>query len=248
MRTQSTTVTTSSMGPQPASCQGMRACPGMGPSPPQFDGDTGELDPAARKALIAVVKWEFISDSRYPAEWKALLANRVEITKRLNELFLELHVDTERKVAFKRQAPADGAGKFPTLLYDRAWSREETILLVFLRRQLRQALAAGDTRFFVERADMLAYVDMLRPATATHRSNDKAATLNAIGALHGSGLLRGRKESDTFEIDRAIEVILPLERLDAMLAWVSADGKPAAQGDDEPAGWGEAETEGGTLL
>lgn len=113
-----------------------------------WDGDRGDLDLPSRKALQALLKWPFISARRYPSEWKAFLEHRAEITGRLNDLLLEVHVDLEHAVAYKRQAPSDGAGKFTTLLYDKKWTREETILIVHRRArvQRRRRGAAGGHR------------------------------------------------------------------------------------------------------
>ena len=41
-----------------------------------------------------------------------------------------------------RQAQAEGGGRFPTLLHDTAWSREETLVLIHLRDRLQGQLEA----------------------------------------------------------------------------------------------------------
>lgn len=196
--------------------------------PRYFDGDTGTLDLPARKALQALLKWTFISARRYPAEWRAFVANRVDITSRLNDLLLEVVVDTERQVAFKRQAVADGPGKFTTLLYDSRWSREETVLLVHVRTLMRAAAASGQTRAFVDRDDMLEHLALMRPTTATNASADRNAGLRAIAALNTAGVLEGRKDDLRFEIDRVIEILLPLDRLEELLAWITKDAGESA--------------------
>jgi hypothetical protein len=187
-----------------------------------FDGDQGRLDAPARRALQALLKFTFISGRRHPGEWKAFMANRNEITSRLNDQFLEVRVDAERQVAYKRPADADGPSRFPTLLHDSRWSREETVLLVHLRGLIRTATAAGHTRTFVDRDDLLEHLALMRPASATNRAKDRAAGERAIGTLRSAGILEGRADGARFEVDPVIEVLLPLERLEELLRWITA--------------------------
>ena len=59
---------------------------------------------------------------------------------------LRVRTDRVREVAWKRQAVPETGGRFPTLLHDVAWSREETVVLVHLRDRYRVATAAGEDR------------------------------------------------------------------------------------------------------
>ena len=77
-------------------------------------------------------------------------------------------MDRDREVAWKRQATSETGSRFPTLLYDAAWSREETLVLVHLRDRLRAGLAGGDARVFIDREDIVDYVASFRPR-ARHR-------------------------------------------------------------------------------
>ncbi len=87
------------------------------------------------------------SGSSAPARTRATGAVLVEherlLRSRLNDLFLDLQVDREREVAWKRQASSETGGRFPTMLYDAAWSREETLVLVHLRDRLRAGSPAA---------------------------------------------------------------------------------------------------------
>ncbi|HEY3715720.1 MAG TPA: DUF4194 domain-containing protein [Jatrophihabitantaceae bacterium] len=96
-----------------------------------FEGDTGGLNIAQRKTLVALLKNRFITAAKSPAEWRTLIDSEQLLRSRFNDLFLDLYLDRVRGVAFKRQAVPEAGGKFPTLLHDTAWGREETILLIF---------------------------------------------------------------------------------------------------------------------
>ncbi len=185
--------------------------------PVVFAGDTGALELAARRALVTLLKHRFITASSHPRDWRALLTHRTAIRARLNDMFLDLHLDTEREVALKRQVTPEGGGRFPTLLHDLPWPREETALLVHLRSRARGEELAGQSRSFVERADLLDHLSSLRPPNATDHKGDTRRGERAIDALNRAGLLVGPADANRYEISPAINVILPVERLTELL-------------------------------
>jgi hypothetical protein len=188
-----------------------------------FEGDEGSLEVAQRRALVVLIKQRFMSNRTHPKEWAALIANPRPIRARLNDLFLELVLDAEREVAYKRQVSPEGGGRpFPTLLYDAPWGREETLALVYLRTRHRSEQAAGADRAFVDRADIEEFIAQHRPAHATDISGDARKARNAIDSIFKTGLLIGPSTGERFEISDAIEVLLPLEKLTELLAWIRA--------------------------
>jgi hypothetical protein len=183
--------------------------------------------------LVQLVRNPFISAQTHPREWRALIENPSPIRSRLNDMFMLLELDTQREVAFKRQATAEGGGRrFPTLFYDQAWQREETIVLVFLRMRFHTEHAAGDGRAFADRDDIHDYVAQFRPAHATDKAADRGRVERAIDKIYKTGLLLGRKTADRFEIARAIEVLMPLDTLTDLLAWLR--GETGADASSEP--------------
>lgn len=186
-----------------------------------FEGDDGGLELDQRRAFVALLKQRFISGRTHPKEWRALTRNPRLVRARLNDLFLQLHLDAEREVAYKRQVTPEGGGKpFPTLLHDVPWGREDTILLVFLRSRFRSEQAAGAGRVFVDRDDMLEFVEQHRPEHATDQAGDTRRALKAVEALYKAGLLIGSSTADRFEVSNAIEVLLPMEKLTELLTWL----------------------------
>src|SRR5690606_33974936 len=105
----------------------------VGASVSLFEGDEGGLEFSQRQALVTLLKQRFISARTHPRDWQVLVEHERVLRSRLNDLFLDLAVDRTREVAWKRQATPETGGRFPTLLHDSAWSREETIVLVHLR-------------------------------------------------------------------------------------------------------------------
>lgn len=186
-----------------------------------FEGDEGGLLFTQRRALVHLVKEPFVSAQTHPREWRALISNPRPIRSRLNDLFMTLELDSEREVAFTRQAAPEGGGRsFPTMFYDQAWPREETVVLLCLRVRFHTEQAAGNGRAFINRDDIHDYVARFRPAHATDKAADHTRVERAIDKVYKTGLLIGRKTADRFEIARAIEVVMPLPKLNDLLSWL----------------------------
>jgi hypothetical protein len=198
-----------------------------------FEGDEGGLELAQRRALVALLKHRFISARTHQREWNALVANPRLIRTRLNDLFLDLHLDPDREVAYKRQVAPEGGGRpFPTLLHDTPWGREDTVLLVYLRSHCHSERAKGAERVFVDKIDMLEHIAQNRPGSATDQSGDAKRATKAVETLYRAGLLIGPTDADRFEVSRAIEVLLPMPKLHELLAWLRTQTKPDGELSD----------------
>ena len=187
------------------------------PSVSLFEGDEGGLEFAQRRTLVALLKQRFISARTHAEEWKVLVEDERLLRSRLNDLFLDLQIDRSREVAWKRQASSETGGRFPTLLHDVPWSREETLVLVHLRDRLRAGQASGDSRVFVDREDIVDHVASFRPTHATDESGDEKRARNAVATIVKSGLLIGSVGDDRYEVSEAVEPLLPLELLQELL-------------------------------
>ncbi len=182
-----------------------------------FEGDEGSLTYEQRCALVFLIKHRYISAEQHPAEWRTLIEAQVQLRSRLNDVFLDLHIDLHAQIAFKRQAVPDGDGRFPTLLHDIAHTREETILLVFLRQRFRSERADGADAVLVDREELLDAVTRFRPPDANDRSGDARKVENAILSLQRSGILLKTADEQRLRIAPVIEVLLPLPRLHELL-------------------------------
>ena len=198
-----------------------------------WEGDEGGLEHAQRHALVTLLKQRFISARTHPRDWRVLVEHERVIRGRLNDLFLDLLVDRSREVAWKRQATSETGSRFPTLLYDAAWSREETLVLVHLRDRLRAGLAGGDARVYVDRDDVVDYIESFRPAHATDEAGDEKRARNAVTSIVKAGLLIATPAEDRFEISEAVEPLLPLELLQELLdALRQANGTAPSEVED----------------
>lgn len=203
-----------------------------------FEGDTGTLFPEQRRCLHALLKQRYISAERHPEHWAVLLSNQDVIKSRLNDLFLELHVDRNFQVAFKRQASSESGEPLPSLLRDISHTKEETIVMVFLRQRFFAQRQDGEEVVFVDRQSLLEDVADQRPEHATHRAMDQKRADNAIEALASAGVLLKSADPDRFRISPIIEVLLPIERLRALWTWLAAQNgaePPVLVGTDDDA-------------
>ena len=193
-----------------------------------FEGDDGGLTVQQRKALVMLLKHRYISAAAHPTEWRTLRESTRLIKSRLNDLFLDLHVDLHYEVAFKRQAVPEGGDRFPTLLHDVAYTREETILLVLLRQRLRSERANGQEIVSVDRDYLVENIAHFRPQHATDRAGDARRADGAVESLVKARVLLKTTDPDRFRIAPVIEVLLPVHRLAELLAWLREQNNSGA--------------------
>ena len=201
------------------------------PSFSLFEGDEGGLTVEQRRTLVLLLKHRYISAALQPAEWQTLLRSHSLLKSRLNDVFLDLHIDLHYEVAFKRQAVAEGGDRFPTLLHDVSYTREETILLVLLRQRFRSERANGQDIVIVDRDNLVENVGHFRPEHATDRWGDARKATAAVDSLAKARVLLKTSDPDRFRISAVIEVLLPVERLSELLEWLVAQN---ADPDPEP--------------
>jgi len=190
------------------------------PSFSLFEGDEGGLTALQRRTLVLLLKHRYISAALQPAEWQTLLHSQSLLKSRLNDVFLDLHIDLHYEVAFKRQAIAEGGDRFPTLLHDVSYTREETILLVLLRQRFRSERANGHDIVIVDRDNLIENVGHFRPEHATDRWGDARKATAAVDSLAKARVLLKTSDPDRFRISAVIEVLLPVERLSELLEWL----------------------------
>ncbi|HEY4269492.1 MAG TPA: DUF4194 domain-containing protein [Galbitalea sp.] len=192
-----------------------------------FDGDSGQLSLDVRKTFVSLLKKRYISSEHHPTDWRIVIDNQQLLESRFNDIFLQLVVDRDYEVAYKRQAVPDGGGTFPTVLHDTTYSREQTVLLVYLRSVFRSRRASGEESVFVDQSDLIEEIASYRPADTTNFVRDDKSVLTAIDALSKSDILLKTPEPDRYRISPIIEVLLPVGRVQELIQWLAArDGTP----------------------
>jgi hypothetical protein len=154
------------------------------------------------------------------------------IKSRLNELFFELHLDRDHQIAFKRQASTETGAPLPSLLRDVSHTKEETIVMVFLRQRFFAQRQEGEDVVFVDGQTLLDQVADQRPEHATHSAMDQKRALKAIDGLVTAGVLLKTADPDRFRISPIIEVLLPIEKLRALWTWLMTQNGTAPENGD----------------
>lgn len=183
-----------------------------------FEGDCGQLGLEVRRALVVVLKKRYVSSEQDPDLWRVLTENRSSLETRLNDMFLQLVVDRDYGVAYKRQAMPDSSGTFPTLLHNAAYTREQTVLMVHLRGVFRSSRSDGDEAVFVDAGDLVQEVANYRPERTTNLVDAERAAQRAVEALVRSDILLETPEPGRYRISPVIEVLLPVARLQELAA------------------------------
>ncbi|HWO09145.1 MAG TPA: DUF4194 domain-containing protein [Polyangiaceae bacterium] len=180
-----------------------------------FAGDTGELPMDTRRVLVHLLLGPALDAERQTKLWPVLLRDERVLRSRLHELFLELVIDHEQRVAFTRQV-VDEAADVPVLLRKAALTFVQSALLLYLRQQLTQADARGE-RAVVSYTDMreqLAVferdrnVDRAKFERQANGAVEKAAQLNLIRRLRG--------EDERYEVSPALKLLFPAEQVQAL--------------------------------
>lgn len=205
------------------------------PSLALFSGDDGTLSLEQRRALVCLLRNKFVSAAGNPAEWRVIREHSQLIKSRLNDMFLELHLDLPHEVAFKRKVVSDASNDFPTLLKDTSYTREETILLMFLRLRYRTEQQAGHDDVTIERSELLEHVKTYRPPHATDRSRDNARAEKAVDTLIAAKVLTRTNDPDRLRVSPVIAVLLPLARLAELHEWLIAKNGSRQAGIEDPA-------------
>ncbi len=198
-----------------------------------WDGDSGELTLAQRRTLVRLLKKPTITATADPEAWAVLVADEAIIRSRLNDLFLDVQIDPNG-VAFKYQIRSEAETNVPPLLIDSTFTREETVLLLFLRQKHAGDRAAGHEYVSVSADDCLEQIALFRPQDSADRAGDRNRAQKAIESAVRLGALSRTTDPDRFLITPVIESILPANRLRTLLEWFRQENRPGAH-IDEPA-------------
>lgn len=180
-----------------------------------FPGDSGSIPHETRRVLVQLLLGPAVDGRRQANLWGALLRDETILRERLHELFLELVIDHDQKVAFTRQVVADDID-IPILLRRAHLNFLESALILLLRQRLTQAEAQGD-RAVVSLVELLEHlsvyertgnVDHARFDKQRHGAIEKAKTLNFLQKLRGA--------EDRFEVSPTLKLLFPAEEIQAL--------------------------------
>ncbi len=198
-----------------------------------FAGDRGVLDLEVRRVLVRLLQRRFLLAERNPDEWRVLLEHQQVIESRLHDLFVRLVVDPARGVAYKQQIRSDELDA-PILLRDEAYTRAETLVLVYLRTVYQRESTAGEPAVRVDVEEVEQTVLSYFTAADGDVARRQKAIRTALGRLRHEGIIEEESEG-RFRISPLIEIVLSAERLRELAEWLRAQnaGHASTTASDE---------------
>jgi len=183
--------------------------------PALFPGDTGSLPFEARRVLCQLLAGPSVDAERHALLWPVLLREEAAIRVRLNELFLELVLDRDLRVAFVRQADT-GELETPMLLRSSPLTFIDSVLLLSLRQRLAEAEAHGQ-RAVVEGDELHAQLAVYEPPQGTDRAGFTKKLNAAIEKMKKNNVLQLIRGSEgRYEVSPTLKLLFSAEDVQAL--------------------------------
>jgi len=180
-----------------------------------FPGDLGRIPHETRRVLVQLLLGPAVDGRRQGNLWAVLLRDESVLRERLHELFLELVIDHDQKVAFTRQVVAEDI-EIPVLLRRAHLTFLESVLILFLRQRLTQADTHGD-RAVVSWLEMVEHLSVYeRTGNADHARFDKQCQSAIEKAKKLSLIQKLRGADDRFEVSPTLKLLFPAEEIQAL--------------------------------
>lgn len=183
-----------------------------------FAGDRGVLDPEVRRVLVRLLQRRFLQADRNRDDWKVLMDNQQAIESRLHDLFVRLVVDSGRGVAYKQQVRSDELD-VPILLRDEAYTRAETLVLVYLRTVYQRESTAGELAARVDVEEVEQTVMTYFTEANGDIARRQKLIRNALGRLRQEGIIDEETEG-RYRISPLVEIVLSADRLRELNDWL----------------------------
>jgi hypothetical protein len=177
-----------------------------------FLGDTGTLPIDTRRVLVQLLLGPSVDARRQSKLWPVLLRDEATIRSRMHELFLEVVIDHEQRVAFTRQVTSEELD-VPILLRKASLTFLETALLLFLRQRLTQADAQGE-RAVVSLPEMQEHLAVFERDSNPDRAKFERQMVNAVDKAKKLSLLQRIRSSDErYEVSPTLKLLFTAEEI-----------------------------------
>ncbi|RDU98179.1 DUF4194 domain-containing protein [Trinickia dinghuensis] len=177
-----------------------------------FQGDTGALPIDTRRVLVQLLLGPSVDARRQSKLWPVLLRDEAVIRSRMHDLFLEVVIDHEQRVAFTRQVVSEGI-EVPILLRKASLAFLDTALLLFLRQRLTQADAQGE-RAVVSRDDMQEHLSVFERVSNLDHAKFERQIVNAIDKAKKLSLLQFiRGSGERYEVSPTLKLLFSAEEI-----------------------------------
>lgn len=188
--------------------------PGSNEEKALFEGDASTLSYDVRRAFALLLRGPSL-DERHSKLWPVLLAHETRLRELLHNVFLDLVIDREQRVAFTRPVHAPELD-VPHLLREVRLTFLDTALVLFLRMRLTLAEAAGE-RATLARSEMTDQLKAYEASDNVDRSRFAKQVENAIEKAKKYNFLRQiRNSGDRFEVSPALKLVFSHEQIRAL--------------------------------
>jgi len=201
--------------------------------------DRGRLPEDTRRVLVQLLRGPYVSQTAHAKSWSVLLRSEDAVREHLNDLFLDLVIDTTIGVAFIRNMQGLDQ-ELPRVVRSLRLTLIDTAIILFLREQLLRAEAVGG-RVFVGRDDIMDHVNVYRNVDVSDEGGFAKRVRTSIDKLKDQSVLLKTPEEDRFEISPILRLIFDADQVIAVTAHLRrlvADGELAGpepdDSDDEP--------------
>ncbi|MCL2757059.1 MAG: DUF4194 domain-containing protein, partial [Coriobacteriia bacterium] len=174
--------------------------------------DAGSLIFDARRALLQLVRGPFITAERNSELWQALMNNHNLIKARLADLFLELVVDMDTRIAFVRNAVSEDV-RLPKAVKNLPLTLVDTVMVLTLRKEL---LIDASNRVFVGRDEIVEQLANYRPVTKLDEAAFKSRLDTSWGRLVTHGILQPSETEGRYEISPVLKLIFGADEVRAI--------------------------------
>ena len=182
-----------------------------------YHGDTGCLPLETRRVLVQLLSGPSLDARRHSKLWPILMRDEVMVRSRLAELFLELVMDRDQKVAFTRQADTEDL-ETPLLLRRSPLTFINTALLLFLRQALVQADAQGE-RAVVSAYDMQEHLNLYEKTGSTDEAGFRKKVQASVEKMKKSSLLHKIRGSESrYEVSPTLKLLFSAAEIAGLMA------------------------------
>ncbi|MET1156184.1 DUF4194 domain-containing protein [Arthrobacter sp.] len=198
--------------------------------PELFDGDTGTLPLKLRQALIRLLRGPYLDAGSTDRVYDTVVEHRRILASRLSELFLQLVIDEDRKVAMLRPVPM--AEPHTTALQrQRDMTREETLLLLRMRLVQDRHTGTG-TEALISRTEVIDVLqDYVDPEQRDAKHVEDLADASIRKLANERRLLQATELPDVWVISPALPLALPFENIGDIPAVIGSLARDELQAD-----------------
>jgi hypothetical protein len=199
-----------------------------------FSGDMGELPLDTRRVLVQLLSGPSLDGRRQSKLMTVLMRDEEIIRRRLADLFLELVIDRDLQVAFTRQAESDDV-EMPKLLRRAQLTFIDSVLLLFLRRQLTQAESHAE-RAVVSKDEIVEQLSLYERAGNTDKAGFTKRVYASIEKIKKHNILHKiRASDDRFEVSPTLKLMFSAEDISELTKMYLAMAAGEYRINDDPA-------------